>query len=62
MIASRMYVCSDFLQRVNSDRCHICLQPKSAHPSENDSRYWAEWLLAELEIADWDETTLRELV
>lgn len=32
--ASRAYVCNDFLATANDkDRCHLCLQPKSAHAS-----------------------------
>lgn len=31
---SRAYVCDDFLATANDkDRCHLCLQPKSAHAS-----------------------------
>lgn len=37
--------CGDFLPRVRSDVCHICLQPESAHPSDYDRAYWAAWLI-----------------
>jgi len=37
--------CADFLPRVRSKVCHICLQPEHAHPSEGDRVYWAHWLV-----------------
>lgn len=49
-IGRRLYVCSDFLERVHSDICHICLQPKGAHPTDNDVQYWAQWLISEMSL------------
>ena len=39
------WACSDFLERCRSDMCHICLQPRSAHPSDYDRAYWADWVV-----------------
>jgi hypothetical protein len=43
-------VCSDYLPRVRSPLCHICLQPESAHPSDNNVRYWTAWLLFAIDL------------
>lgn len=40
-----MFTCSDFLPRVGSKCCHICLQAQGAHPDEDDRPYWADWLI-----------------
>jgi len=52
-----LYVCSDFLPRVRSEVCHICLQPESLHPTDADRSYWARWLIDEvlLELYPWSD-------
>lgn len=39
------FTCSSFLATCRDPkRCHICLQPKNAHPAPDDSWYWYSWL------------------
>ena len=45
---TRTYVCSDFMERVRSNVCHICLQPETAHPTDDDRAYWAQSLVSEV--------------
>jgi hypothetical protein len=42
---TRLNVCSTYMARVHSDRCHLCLQPENAHPHDDDRQYWAQWLV-----------------
>lgn len=37
--------CSEFMPRVRSDVCHLCLKPETVHPREGDERYWLQWLV-----------------
>jgi hypothetical protein len=46
------FVCGEFLERVHSNVCHLCLQPEGLHPTADDRTYWAAWLLSELEL-EW---------
>jgi hypothetical protein len=38
--------CSDFLPTAaDRNRCHLCHQPKHAHPYDYDAVYWSQWLI-----------------
>lgn len=43
--SDRLDVCSEFMPRVRSDVCHLCLKPATAHPGEGDEHYWLQWLV-----------------
>lgn len=39
------FVCSGFLETCrDSNRCHLCLQPKKAHVLKEEAPYWYRWL------------------
>ena len=42
---SRLLPCPDFMESCRHDLCHICLQPRDAHPRDDDSEYWAQWFV-----------------
>jgi len=45
--SNRLNVCSEFLPTCSSLKtCHLCCQPKDAHPDDNDSEYWFQWFVA----------------
>lgn len=50
-IMSRLIVCADFLPTCRDENCcHICRQPKGAHPDDDDAEYWRQWLISEIMI------------
>jgi hypothetical protein len=58
--AMMLRACSEFLPTCRDPkRCHICREPMSAHPTDNDRAYWFEWLvtftLLELQFATQED-------
>jgi hypothetical protein len=41
---SKLIACADFKPwEHRGEECGICLQPKEAHPQDDDAVYWAQW-------------------
>lgn len=39
------WTCANFLGTCRDpERCHICQQPRRAHPDDDNSWYWYQWL------------------